>query len=210
MDVLKTMGNLLPYHLLSYGALLGTEVYQVILSILSTLLPTPSTNRSQSFINTKICYQALPMREFITLNRRIFPVYFSCQVGLAALTAATRPPFSIVSLVQDVWSAVPLGVVLVMGSLNWFIYGPRTTTASLVRRALHGATWNFLPRTGVTDADMCTKKKEISADSDEGKLHRANRGFAVNHAMSIHINAIALVATVWYGFSLSASILNGL
>ncbi|KAJ5664906.1 uncharacterized protein N7477_007354 [Penicillium maclennaniae] len=171
MDVLKTMGNLLPYHLLSYGALLGTEVYQ-------------------SFVNTKICYQALPMREFITLNKRIFPVYFGCQVGLAALTAATRPPYSIVSLAQDVWSAVPLGVVLVMGSLNWFIYGPRTTSASLVRRALH-------------------ENKESSADRDEGKIHRANRGFAVNHAMSIHINAIALVATVWYGFSLSASILDG-
>lgn len=26
---LMTVGNLLPYHLLSYGALLGTEVYQV-------------------------------------------------------------------------------------------------------------------------------------------------------------------------------------
>lgn len=26
---LKTVGNLLPYHLLSYGALLGTELYQV-------------------------------------------------------------------------------------------------------------------------------------------------------------------------------------
>ncbi|KAJ5148570.1 hypothetical protein N7448_000148 [Penicillium atrosanguineum] len=171
MDVLKTMGNLLPYHLLSYGALLGAEVYQ-------------------SFVNTKICYQALPMREFITLNKRIFPVYFGCQVGLAALTAATRPPFSIVSLVQDVWSVVPLGVVLVMGSLNWFIYGPRTTTASLVRRSLH-------------------ENKKNSADPDEGKVHQANRGFAVNHAMSIHVNAIALVATVWYGFSLSASILNG-
>lgn len=26
---LHTVGSLLPYHLLSYGALLGTEVYQV-------------------------------------------------------------------------------------------------------------------------------------------------------------------------------------
>jgi len=92
----------------------------------------------QSFVNTKICYRALPMREFIALNKRIFPVYFGCQVGLAALTAATRPPYSILSLANDLWSAVPLGVVLVMGSLNWFVYGPRTTTASLVRRALHG------------------------------------------------------------------------
>lgn len=28
--ILLTVGNLLPYHLLSYGALLGTELYQVI------------------------------------------------------------------------------------------------------------------------------------------------------------------------------------
>ncbi|KAJ5191897.1 uncharacterized protein N7498_010882 [Penicillium cinerascens] len=171
MEVLKTVGNLLPCHLLSYGALLGTEVYQ-------------------TFVNTKICYRELPMREFIALNKRIFPVYFGCQVGLVALTAATRPPFSIVSLAKDLWSAAPLGVVLVMGSLNWFVYGPRTTTASLVRRVLH-------------------EKQDGSADPDDAKIHRANRSFARNHAMSIHINAIALVATVWYGFSLSSSILNG-
>jgi hypothetical protein len=78
------------------------------------------------------------MREFIALNKRIFPVYFGCQVGLASLTAATRPPYSILSLAKDLWGAAPLGVVLVMGSLNWFVYGPRTTTASLIRRALHG------------------------------------------------------------------------
>ncbi|OQD68476.1 hypothetical protein PENDEC_c035G05622 [Penicillium decumbens] len=171
MDILKTVGNLLPYHLLSYGALLGTEVYQ-------------------SFVNTKICYRALPMREFIALNKRIFPVYFGCQVGLAALTAATRPPYSILSLANDLWSAVPLGVVLVMGSLNWFVYGPCTTTASLVRRALHD-------------------NKENLTDPDNAKVHRANRTFAINHAMSIHLNAIALVATVFYGFSLSSNILNG-
>lgn len=31
--ILTTVGNLLPYHLLSYGALLGTELYQVNLSL---------------------------------------------------------------------------------------------------------------------------------------------------------------------------------
>lgn len=78
------------------------------------------------------------MREFLTLQKRLFPVYFGCQVGLAALTAATRPPYSIVSLAKDWWGAAPLVVVLVTGSLNWVVYGPRTTTASFVRRALHG------------------------------------------------------------------------
>ena len=32
--ILKTVGNLLPYHLLCYGALLGTEVFQVSAAIL--------------------------------------------------------------------------------------------------------------------------------------------------------------------------------
>ena len=140
---LDVVGNLLPYHLLSYGALLGTELYQVRLSSLkqaSNLV----TNHIQSFVNTKICYQALPMKEFILLQKRLFPVYFGTQVGLTALTAATHPPYSILSLVQDPWSVAPLAIVGLTGCLNWFIYGPRTTTATLVRRALQGGfafTW---------------------------------------------------------------------
>lgn len=78
------------------------------------------------------------MREFLALQKRVFPVYFASQVGLAALTAATHPPYSIFSLARDPWGAVPWVVVLVTGALNWVIYGPRTTTASLIRRAIHG------------------------------------------------------------------------
>ena len=78
------------------------------------------------------------MREFLGLNKRIFPVYFTCQIGLAALTAATHPPYSIVSLVADLWSAAPLVIVVAMGSLNYFVFGPKTTTVSFVRRALQG------------------------------------------------------------------------
>ncbi|KAJ5563036.1 hypothetical protein N7535_002516 [Penicillium sp. DV-2018c] len=169
---LKTVGNLLPYHLLSYGALLGTELYQ-------------------SFINTKICYQALPMKEFIILQKRLFPIYFGTQVGLAALTAATRPPYSIISLVRDPWGMASLAVVAVTGCLNWIIYGPRTTTASLVRRALQ-------------------ESENNNSDSDGSKTHRANRNFTRNHAMAIHLNAIAMIATVVYGFSLSATLVEGM
>ncbi|KAJ5649301.1 uncharacterized protein N7484_003024 [Penicillium longicatenatum] len=165
--ILTTVGNFLPYHLLSYGALLGTELYQ-------------------SFVNTKICYRHLPAREFLGLNKRIFPVYFTCQIGLAALTAATRPPYSIVSLGTDLWSAAPLVIVIAMGSLNYFVYGPKTTTVSFVRRALH--------------------EKENQEDE---KIQRVNKDFKRNHAMTIHLNAIALVATVWYGFSLSHALITG-
>lgn len=78
------------------------------------------------------------MREFLVLQKRVFPIYFASQVGLVVLTAATHPPYSIFSLVADTSSTVSLAVVLVTGLLNWAVYGPRTTTASFVRRAVHG------------------------------------------------------------------------
>ncbi|KAF7594011.1 hypothetical protein BBP40_010289 [Aspergillus hancockii] len=171
----NTVSNLLPYHLLAYGTLLGTEIFQ-------------------SFVNTKICYLALPMREFITLQKRIFPAYFKCQVGLVILTATTRPPYSIASFTKHVWDAVPLMIVGVTGAMNWLSFGPRTTTAAVVRRTLQEQ----------------ASDESIPDPVDPGKMHQANRTFSVNHAMSIHLNAIALVSTIWYGFSLASGILSGL
>ncbi|KAJ5947956.1 hypothetical protein N7466_000971 [Penicillium verhagenii] len=169
--ILQTVGNLLPYHLLSYGALLGTELYQ-------------------SFVNTRLCYRHLPTREFLLFNKHVFPTYFTCQIGLAALTAATRPPYSVLSLATDLWSAAPLVIVVAMGSLNYYAFGPRTFRASWLRSIVQD-----------------TEKR---GPRMEEKLQNANRGFSRNHAMSIHLNAIALVATVWYGFSLSHTLINGL
>jgi hypothetical protein len=46
-SLLRTIGNLLPYHLLSYGALLGTELYQV---------GTPSSQHSVELTSwTELC-----------------------------------------------------------------------------------------------------------------------------------------------------------
>ncbi|OQE23665.1 hypothetical protein PENSTE_c008G09714 [Penicillium steckii] len=174
VGLLQTVGHLLPYHLFSYGALLGTELYQ-------------------TFVNTKLCFKYLPMREFLALQKRVFPIYFASQVGLVVLTAATHPPYSIFSLVKDTSSTVSLTVALVTGLLNWGVYGPRTTTASFVRRAVHEA-----------------QDKQENGVEDQEKVQRANKAFKFNHAMSIHLNAISLTATVCYGIALSSHILNGL
>ncbi|KAJ5675415.1 hypothetical protein N7462_008312 [Penicillium macrosclerotiorum] len=184
---LSTVGNLLPYHLMSYGALLGTELYQKVKEH-TTDWP------GKSFVNTKICFQALPMREFIVLQKRIFPVYFGCQVGLTALTAATYPPYSLISLVKDPWGITSLAVVLVTGSLNWFVFGPRTTTTALEKS------------TNAEVGEETAESQENPGSVDDGKAHRANRNFARNHAMSIHLNAIGLIATVCYGFSLASGL----
>lgn len=54
------------------------------------------------------------------------------------------------------------------------------------------------------------EKQQGDQPDDEGKVHRANKAFSFNHAMSIHLNAISLVATIWYGFTLSSYLLEGL
>ena len=46
--------------------------------------------------------------------------------------------------------------------------------------------------------------KDASGVSEEMKL--AKRNFSRNHAMAIHLNAIAMIATVWYGFSFGSRI----
>lgn len=78
------------------------------------------------------------MREFLILQKRLFPIYFQTQLGLVALTALTRPPGGIVSLMNSPWDAVSLGVAGVTGALNYWVFGPRTTTAAFVRRAVFG------------------------------------------------------------------------
>ncbi|KAK9855204.1 protein of unknown function DUF4149 [Penicillium brevicompactum] len=168
---LRTASSFLPYHLLAYGTLLGTQLFH-------------------SFVNTKICYKALSMDQFVKLQKQIFPIYFATQVSLTALTAVTRPPFGIFSLAKDPWSAAPLAIAGVASSLNWYIYGPKTSSASMKRRLMQ-----------VTENPI--------SDPNSHKAHSVNRNFARNHAMAIHLNAIAVIATVLYGFSLSATILDG-
>lgn len=89
-------------------------------------------------MNTKVCYNNLSTREFLILQKRIFPIYFASQIGLGVLTAVTHPPYSIISLVKDFWAVAPLGVVITMGSLNYFVFGPKTTKAAFIKNALKG------------------------------------------------------------------------
>lgn len=78
------------------------------------------------------------MRQFIVLQNRVFPAYFRCQVGLALLTAVTRPPYSLGSFAKHPLDGVPLAIVLFTGLLNWFVYGPRTSKVAVARRSLQG------------------------------------------------------------------------
>ncbi|KAI4125423.1 MAG: hypothetical protein LQ338_004256 [Usnochroma carphineum] len=101
------LAELAPYHLMLFGTLLGTELYQ-------------------SFVMTKVCYDALTMSAFTSLQKRVFPVYFRLQSILFLLTAATHPPYGPLSLVRSPGDLIPLAFGGALAALNLIIYGPRT------------------------------------------------------------------------------------
>ena len=49
-------------------------------------------------------------------------------------------------------------------------------------------------------------KKYNDLEDMSEDMKRINKKFSRTHAMAIHLNAISMVATVWYGFSLATRI----
>jgi hypothetical protein len=113
-STLSVLASLKPYHLLGYGMLLGTELYQ-------------------SFFMTKICFQVLPRPAFHTLQKKIFPIYFALQGILVLILIITYPPHSVTSLVRSTSDLVALTFTGVMSLLNYFVYGPCTSAAMMDR-----------------------------------------------------------------------------
>ncbi|KAF2030964.1 hypothetical protein EK21DRAFT_64392 [Setomelanomma holmii] len=161
-------------HLFAYSTLLGTELYQ-------------------SFVMTRVAYQALPRSAFTSLQKRVFPIYFRSQSLLLILVAGTTPPWGPASVVQqrNVW--MPLVVAGVTAILTLLIYGPRTQTFMIER--VHQAT---------RDAKM-----HQGAENPSEEMKDLNRFFSRSHAMSIHLNLLTIGATLWYGCWLASHLKFG-
>ncbi|MCJ1467857.1 hypothetical protein MMC07_006482 [Pseudocyphellaria aurata] len=114
ISALAPFASAAPYHLLVYGTLIGTELYQ-------------------SFVMTKICYQVLPISAFTTLQKKVFPAYFRIQTLLIFLTAVTHVPSGPFSLVTSTGDIIPLAFAGGMALLNLTIYGPKTQEAMIER-----------------------------------------------------------------------------
>lgn len=106
-SLFTSFSNILPYHLLSLSTLIGSQLYQ-------------------SFIVTKIAYDALPRTAFTSLQKKLFPVYFGTQAVLLLATLATAPPRGLFSITQKKGTWIPLLLAVVPTGLNYFVFGPRT------------------------------------------------------------------------------------
>jgi hypothetical protein len=112
--VLMALPNLAPLHLFLYSTLLGTELYQ-------------------TFVVTKVCYNALPRSAFTTLQKQIFPKYFQGQAFLLLSTAFTFPPYSLASLLQSKWELIPFLIAGSTAGLNLLFYEPKTRQSMIER-----------------------------------------------------------------------------
>ena len=93
----------------------------------------PLIGHTKSFVMTKVCYNALPMSAFTTLQKRVFPVYFRGQTLLLVLTALTHPPSGPLSLASSLWDMLPLAFGGAMAAWNLLVWGPRAQTAMVER-----------------------------------------------------------------------------
>lgn len=110
------------YHILSYGTLLGSTLFQ-------------------SFIAGPYAYSALPRPQFSTLQQKIFPTYFGFQTALPVVLALTWPGEKVAGSVLrkdagwrgvfqtgNAWDAlIPIGLMFGTALINLAVLGPATT-----------------------------------------------------------------------------------
>ena len=169
-----------PYHLLSYGTLLGTEVFQ-------------------SFIAGIVSFRALPRAQFATLQTALFPVYFRMQTALPLLMALTYPaertaigtiPAGLSGILHPqnrLHALTPLSIIFATAVTNLLYIQP--ATVKCMRERKHQET-----RDG---------KKSYDPPPHSEAMEGLNKKFMYLHSSSALINIFGCLATVWYGFTLA-------
>ncbi|KAL8673332.1 MAG: hypothetical protein Q9168_002256 [Polycauliona sp. 1 TL-2023] len=188
MPDLSTLGSLAPYHILTYGTLLGSSIFQ-------------------SFIGGVVAFKSLPRAQFATLQSAIFPIYFSLQSACPILLALTYPGsssrnsllgaspspsgFGGFAAQENRWSvAGPIAAILAANVVNLVWAGPKTNEIMRLRK--HQET-----RDG---------KKAYDAPPHSKAMQKLNKDFSRMHGVSASLNLAALAMTVFYGVVLAERI----
>ncbi|KIW99719.1 uncharacterized protein Z518_11132 [Rhinocladiella mackenziei CBS 650.93] len=168
-----------PYHIISYGILLGSQTFQ-------------------TFIGGITAFKVLPRPQFAALQSALFPIYFSMQTALPVLLAVTFPAEqTAIGMTASSMSGVlepanglrvlaPLMTIFVTGFTNAYVLGPATAKCMKERKQQE-------TRDGKKSYDPPPHSKEMQA---------LNEKFAFLHGTSSLVNIVAWAATLLYGFYL--------
>ncbi|KAF7196421.1 Xanthocillin biosynthesis cluster protein D [Pseudocercospora fuligena] len=176
------------YHILTYGTLLGSNLFQ-------------------TFLAGPLAFKALPRPSFSTLQQAIFPPYFTFQTALPLVLALTWPgeklaqaggavarrhagPYGLLEE-ENRWIAL-LPIVIMFGTslLNLVALGPATTKVMKERK--HQET-----RDG---------KRYYEPGPKSEAMQKLNKSFAWLHGASSLSNVVGLGAMLVYGFTLAEKI----
>ncbi|KAI0439608.1 hypothetical protein F4803DRAFT_553925 [Xylaria telfairii] len=170
-----------PYHVLSYGALLGTQFFH-------------------TFINSITSFKVLERPQFGILQRAVFPAYFGIQTAAPVVLALTYPASHAAAVPQGIsgvlhpanrWGVlVPLTAALVTGLANLVYFLPETNKITAQRRQQE-------IKDGKASGDKAPPSKDMKA---------LNKKFGKIHGYSSLFNLVTFIATVVYGVHLSARI----
>ncbi|OAK99281.1 hypothetical protein IQ06DRAFT_336855 [Phaeosphaeriaceae sp. SRC1lsM3a] len=116
MSSLSTFKSPATYHILSYGTLLGSTLFQ-------------------SFIGGITAYRALPRAQFSSLQKAIFPPYFALQTITPLALWLTHPRSLLhASSPADSTSLYLIGTMFVTALANLVYIGPQTTEVMRLRK----------------------------------------------------------------------------
>ncbi|KAL8727957.1 MAG: hypothetical protein Q9166_005722 [cf. Caloplaca sp. 2 TL-2023] len=188
MPDLSILGSLAPYHIITYGTLLGSSVFQ-------------------SFIGGVVAFKSLPRAQFATLQAAIFPIYFSLQSALPLLLALTYPGSSNTSLHHgSVSQKSGIGGFLAEEN-RWSVMGPIVTifAVNVVNLVWAGPKTNEIMRLR-KHQETKDGKKAYDAPPHSKEMQKLNKSFSRMHGVSASLNLAALAMTVWYGVVLAERI----
>ncbi|KAH9898855.1 hypothetical protein F4778DRAFT_741330 [Xylariomycetidae sp. FL2044] len=169
-----------PYHILSYGTLLGTQVFH-------------------SFVNSITSFKVLERPQFAILQRALFPVYFGIQTVTPVLLALTYPgsggllggPTGISGVLHEsnrLGVLTPLAIAFSTGLVNLVYLLPETNKITAQRR----------------QQEKKDGKRSWDAPPHSQEMTTLNKKFSRIHGYSSLLNLVTLAATIFYGFTLAA------
>lgn len=197
------------YHILTYGTLLGSNLFQ-------------------TFLGGPVAFKALPRPSFSTLQQAIFPPYFTFQAALPVLLAITWPGEKVAqvgarSVAQNAgfWgvfsenslltAGVPIAIMFATSAANLLVFGPATTKVMKERKhqGMLKKQWDTTlaetMRRVETDKISETRdgKKYYDPGEKSAEMKRLNASFGKLHGISSALNLLGTFAMIYYGATLA-------
>ncbi|PKS06833.1 hypothetical protein jhhlp_006909 [Lomentospora prolificans] len=186
-----------PYHILSYGTLLGTTFWH-------------------SFVGGIVMFRTLERPQFAAVQSKLFPVYFTLQTAAPAVLALTYPgnkggAFGLSGIldVANRWTVLaPIAAIFSSALFNLVVLLPATRKIMEQRKVQDILVTDtdidrkYFPSTLTCAAEKKDGKKSWEPAPHSQEMAALNKQFGKLHGISSLLNLTTFIASIVYGFHL--------